>query len=38
MRLTKTGWVYDKDVTKPNKGVYNCDDKNLTAVKSYTGG
>ena len=24
MRLTKDGWVYDKDVTKPNKSVYNC--------------
>jgi ABC-type branched-subunit amino acid transport system substrate-binding protein len=35
MRLTKTGFVYDKEVTQPNKSVYNCDPRNLTAVKSY---
>ena len=34
MRLTKTGFVYDKNVTQPNKGVYNCDPRNLVTVKS----
>jgi hypothetical protein len=29
--------VYDKDVTKPNKGVLNCSPDNLVAVKSYGG-
>ena len=37
MKLTKTGWVYAKDVTKPNKGVFNCSADNLMAVKSYGG-
>lgn len=35
MRLTTTGFVYDKKVTNPNKGVYNCDPRNLIQVKSY---
>ncbi len=35
IRLTKTGWVYDQKVTDPNNGVYNCDPKNVAAVKSY---
>ena len=35
IRLTPTGWVYDKKVTNPNNGVYNCDPKNVAAVKSY---
>jgi hypothetical protein len=35
IRLTTTGWVYDKKVTNPNNGVYNCDPKNVVAVKSY---
>lgn len=35
MRLTGNGWVVDRDVTQPNNGVYNCDPKNLTKVKSY---
>jgi ABC-type branched-subunit amino acid transport system substrate-binding protein len=37
MKLTTDGWVYDKDVTKPNKGVLNCSPDNLVAVKSYGG-
>ena len=37
MKLTANGWVFDKDVTKPNKGVFNCDPNNLMAVKSYGG-
>lgn len=37
MKLTKDGWVYDKNVTKPNKGVFNCSPQNLMAVKSYGG-
>ncbi len=35
IRLTTAGWVYDKKVTNPNNGVYNCDPKNVVAVKSY---
>jgi ABC-type branched-subunit amino acid transport system substrate-binding protein len=35
MRLTKTGWVYDKKVTQPNTGPYNCGADNLIATKSY---
>jgi ABC-type branched-subunit amino acid transport system substrate-binding protein len=34
MRLTKTGFVYDKQVTQPNHGIYNCDPRNLVTVKS----
>ena len=34
MRLTKTGFVYDKKVTQPNNGVYNCDPRNLVTTKS----
>jgi hypothetical protein len=37
MKLTANGWEYAKDVTKPNNGVFNCDPKNLMAVKSYGG-
>ena len=35
IRLTTSGWVYDQKVTNPNTGVYNCDPKNVMAVKSY---
>ncbi len=35
VRLTPTGWVYDKKVTNPNSDVYNCDPKNVTTVKTY---
>ena len=38
MRLTASGWVYDKKVTQPNNGVYNCDARNLSTVKSYETG
>ncbi len=38
MRLTKTGFVYDKKVTNPNKSVYNCDLRNLITTKSYETG
>jgi ABC-type branched-subunit amino acid transport system substrate-binding protein len=34
MRLTKTGFVYDQKVTNPNKGIYNCDPRNLVTTKS----
>ena len=36
IRLTTTGWVYDKKVTDPDNGVYNCDPKNTITVQSYT--
>jgi hypothetical protein len=35
IRLTTSGWVYDKKVTNPNNGVYNCDPKNVTKVNSF---
>ena len=35
VRLTPTGWVYDKKVTNPNSDVYNCDPKNVATVKTY---
>lgn len=37
LRLTPAGWVYDRRVTNPNSGVYNCNPSNLMAVKSYGG-
>jgi hypothetical protein len=33
MRLTPNGFVYDRKITKPNNGPFNCDPKNLTPVK-----
>jgi hypothetical protein len=36
MRLTADGWVYDKKVTQPNKGPYNCGSDNLVPVHSYS--
>jgi Periplasmic binding protein len=35
MRLTPKAWVYDKAVTNPDNGVYNCDPKNVATVKTY---
>ncbi len=32
VRLTPDGFVYDKKVTKPNRGVYNCGPQNLVKV------
>jgi Periplasmic binding protein len=32
VRLTPKGFVYDKKVTQPNKGPYNCDPRNLVSV------
>jgi hypothetical protein len=34
VRLTPNGFVYDRKVTKPNQGIYNCDPKNLVPVHS----
>jgi ABC-type branched-subunit amino acid transport system substrate-binding protein len=34
MDVTANGFVYDKDVTQPNQGVYNCDPKNVVALKN----
>jgi ABC-type branched-subunit amino acid transport system substrate-binding protein len=38
LKLTTSGWVYDKAVTDPNHGAYNCDPRNLTSVKSFETG
>jgi ABC-type branched-subunit amino acid transport system substrate-binding protein len=35
MRLTTSGWVYDKKVTAPNKGAFNCDSKNVATTDSF---
>jgi hypothetical protein len=35
IRLTTSGWVYDKKVTDPDTGVYNCDPKNVQTVNSF---
>ncbi len=32
MDVTPTGFVYDKDVTQPNSGIYNCDPKNVVKL------
>jgi hypothetical protein len=32
VRLTPQGFVYDKKVTQPNRGPYNCDPRNLVKV------
>ena len=32
VRLTVDGWVYDKGVTRPNNGYFNCDPKNIATV------
>jgi ABC-type branched-subunit amino acid transport system substrate-binding protein len=34
MDVTKNGFVYDKSVTQPNNGIYNCDPKNVVALKN----
>jgi Periplasmic binding protein len=38
IKLTTSGWVFAKDVTKPNNGPWNCRPENLMAVKSYETG
>ncbi len=36
MDVTPDGFVYDKDVTRPNNGIYNCDPKNVVDLtKTY---
>jgi hypothetical protein len=35
IRLTPSGWVYDKKATSPDNGVYNCDPKNVSQVNSF---
>jgi ABC-type branched-subunit amino acid transport system substrate-binding protein len=35
MRLTPTGWVYDRALTKPNNGIFNCDPKNTAKVSAF---
>ncbi len=32
MDVTPNGFVYDKDVTQPNNGIYNCDPKNVVKL------
>jgi hypothetical protein len=35
VRLTPTGFVYDKKVTNPTNGPFNCDPDNVKMVKTY---
>ncbi len=35
VKLTPTGFVYDKSVTRPTDGVFNCDPENVKTVKTY---
>ena len=36
MDVTPNGFVYDKDVTQPNNGIYNCDPANVIKLtKTY---
>ncbi len=32
MDVTPNGFVYDKDVTQPNNGIYNCDPRNVVKL------
>jgi hypothetical protein len=32
IRLTTSGWVYDRAVTRPNSGYFNCDPQNIATV------
>ena len=34
MDVTADGFVYDKDVTQPNEGIYNCDPKNVVDLEN----
>ena len=34
MDVTPNGFVYDKEVTQPNNGIYNCDPKNAVDIKA----
>jgi hypothetical protein len=34
VRLTTSGWVYDKTVTRPNTGMFNCDPANVATVRA----
>ncbi len=33
MKVTPSGFVYDKAATQPNNGVYNCDPRNVVALE-----
>ncbi len=37
VRLTTNGWVYDRKVTHPNKGLFNCDPANTQIVDANPG-
>jgi hypothetical protein len=34
-KLTPDGFTYDKSVTQPNNGIFNCDAKNVGHVQTY---
>ena len=34
IKVTPSGFVVDKAITKPDNGVFNCDPANVTKVKS----
>ena len=35
MRLTPDGFAYDRGITQPNKGLFNCDPRNVAKVDSF---
>jgi hypothetical protein len=35
LKATPTGFVVDKDITKPNSGIFNCDPANAFALKGF---
>jgi ABC-type branched-subunit amino acid transport system substrate-binding protein len=35
VKLSTTGFSYDKSVTRPTDGVFNCDPENVKTVKTY---
>ena len=34
MDATANGFVYDKAITQPNNGIYNCDPANVVTLKN----
>jgi hypothetical protein len=39
VKATATGFVLAPEITKPNKGIFNCDPANVVAVtNTHTGG
>ncbi len=37
VRLATDGWVYDRKVTNPNRGLFNCEPANTQTVEANPG-